>query len=115
MPARAATAFEGFPREALEFLRDLEADNDRDWFKANRARYDEFLVEPARALAVDLADLGSPHLFRPRRLIVFRRHDLRAWLHTPEAGARIREGLDAAKPLVRWLHEQVGPSQQQRR
>ena len=214
----ATTAFRGFPPEALEFLRDLEADNDRDWFKANRARYDEFLAEPARALAVDLADLGTPHLFRPwndtrfhpgpplkehiglaighggaggyyvelsldgllvaaglhapapdqvdrmrrsidgartasslmraiararraglelnepdlvrgprgyaadhprmdllrrRRLVVFRRHDLRPWLHRPDAGARIRDGLDAARPFVRWLHEQVGPSQRQ--
>ena len=36
-------AFKGFPPEALEFLRELEANNDREWFKANRARYDEHL------------------------------------------------------------------------
>ena len=58
-------AFRGFPPEALEFLRELEANNDRDWFKANRARYDEHLVAPARALGEDLADLGRAHLFRP--------------------------------------------------
>jgi uncharacterized protein (TIGR02453 family) len=54
-----------WPPEALEFLRDLEANNDRDWFRANRARYDAHLVEPARELAHQLADLGEPHLFRP--------------------------------------------------
>jgi uncharacterized protein (TIGR02453 family) len=54
-----------WPPEALEFLRELEANNDRDWFKANRARYDAHLVEPARELAQQLADLGEPHLFRP--------------------------------------------------
>ncbi len=58
-------AFRGFPPEAIEFLRELEANNDRDWFKANRARYDEFVVAPTRALAEDLSDLGRPHLFRP--------------------------------------------------
>ena len=58
-------AFRGFPPEALEFLRELEANNDRDWFKANRARYDEHLVAPTRALGEDLAGLGRPHLFRP--------------------------------------------------
>jgi uncharacterized protein (TIGR02453 family) len=58
-------AFKGFPAEALEFLRELEANNDRDWFKANRARYDEVLVAPATALGEDLADLGRPKLFRP--------------------------------------------------
>jgi uncharacterized protein (TIGR02453 family) len=54
-----------WPPEAIEFLRDLEGHNDRDWFKANRDRYDTFLVEPARDLADQLADLGEPHLFRP--------------------------------------------------
>jgi uncharacterized protein (TIGR02453 family) len=54
-----------WPPEALEFLRDLEANNDRDWFRANRDRYEAHLVEPARELARQLADLGEPHLFRP--------------------------------------------------
>jgi uncharacterized protein (TIGR02453 family) len=54
-----------WPPEALDFLRDLEANNDRDWFKANRQRYDAYLVEPARELASELADLGEPHMFRP--------------------------------------------------
>src|SRR5437660_7826326 len=58
-------AFRGWPPEALEFLRDLEANNDRDWFKANRARYDEHVVAPTQALAEDLSDLGRPHTFRP--------------------------------------------------
>jgi len=54
-----------WPPGALEFLRDLEANNDRDWFKANRERYDSQLVDPARELAAELAHLGEPHLFRP--------------------------------------------------
>jgi uncharacterized protein (TIGR02453 family) len=61
----AATVFRGWPREALAFLRELEDNNDRDWFKANRARYDEYLVAPALALADGLSDLGRAHLFRP--------------------------------------------------
>jgi uncharacterized protein (TIGR02453 family) len=54
-----------WPPEALEFLRELEANNDRDWFRANRDRYAAHLVEPARALAEQLRHLGEPHLFRP--------------------------------------------------
>jgi uncharacterized protein (TIGR02453 family) len=54
-----------WPPEAIDFLRDLEANNDRDWFKANRERYDVFLMEPARELAAGLTDLGEPHFFRP--------------------------------------------------
>jgi uncharacterized protein (TIGR02453 family) len=220
VPVRTAPAFRGWPREALEFLRDLEANNDRDWFKANRAAYDDYLVAPARLLAEDLTDFGRPHMFRPwndtrfrpgppikehlglaigyegaggfyvelsldgllvagglhmpapdqvdrmrqaidsprkaagltkalgrargaglsmnepdlvraprgypqdhrridllrrRSMTVSRRHQLRAWLHRGEAGSRIREELEAIRPLVEWLRKHVGPSQQSRR
>jgi uncharacterized protein (TIGR02453 family) len=54
-----------WPPEALEFLRDLEDNNDRAWFKANRARYDDHLRAPGQALAESLADFGEPHFFRP--------------------------------------------------
>jgi len=54
-----------WPPEALEFLRDLEDNNDRDWFKANRGRYDAYLLEPGRELAGRLTDLGEAHFFRP--------------------------------------------------
>lgn len=208
-------AFRGWPREAVEFLTDLEANNDRDWFKENRWRHEEFVLAPARALAADLAEFGEPHIFRPwndtrfhhrppikehlgmtvgyggaggwyvelsldglvvaaglhrpasdqlermrravatpvhasrldravaaaaaggmvlgepelvraprgypadhprldllrlKRLTVSRRDDLRAWVHKPEAGRRIRESFVAAQPLVEWVREHVGPS-----
>jgi uncharacterized protein (TIGR02453 family) len=214
-----AASFRGFPPEALEFLRDLEANNDRDWFKANRSRHREYLVEPALALADDLSDIGPPHVFRPwndtrfhmrppikeqlgmtvgyegsggyyveisldglfvgaglhhpapdqlerirkgiddpkrvrslkraiahaeaaglglvqpeltraprgypadhaeldllrcKSLTVSKRHELRAWLHKPEAGRRVRALIDGATPLVEWLREHVGPSQSPR-
>lgn len=213
---RLVSSFRGFPAEAVEFLRELEANNDRDWFKANRERYDEFVVASAKALGEDLSDLGRPHLFRPwndtrfhaappikeqvglavgyegaggyyvelsldglliaaglhnpapdqvdrlrraiddgrsasaltraikaaeaaglelnepdlirgprgypadhprmellrrRRIVVARRHDLGKWIHGPKAGARIREQLDAAKPVVNWLRKHVGASE----
>ncbi|HZV74493.1 MAG TPA: DUF2461 domain-containing protein [Conexibacter sp.] len=214
-------SFRGFPPGALDFLRELEASNEREWFKANRARYDELLVAPARALGEDLAaDFGRPHLFRPyndtrfhpgppikehlglavgyegaggfyvelsldgllvaaglhnpapdqvermrrlvadgrtaaplakaiataraaglalgepdlvraprgypadhpridllrhRALTVSHRHPLAGWIHRPSAGARIRNELAAAAPLVRWLRERVGPTERPRR
>jgi len=58
-------AFRGFPADAIEFLRELEDNNDREWFKANRARYEEHLRAPAAALGDDLSALGRPRLFRP--------------------------------------------------
>jgi uncharacterized protein (TIGR02453 family) len=54
-----------WPPEALAFLRELEDNNDRDWFKANRARYDNDVLAPAKALAGSLVDLGEAHFFRP--------------------------------------------------
>lgn len=57
--------FTGFPRGAITFLEELEAHNDRDWFKANRGRYDELLAAPALALGADLARYGEVRLFRP--------------------------------------------------
>lgn len=54
-----------WPPDALEFLRELEDHNDRDWFKVNRARYDAHLLGPAQALAEKLSDLGAARVFRP--------------------------------------------------
>ncbi|MBV8710530.1 MAG: DUF2461 domain-containing protein [Solirubrobacterales bacterium] len=61
-----------WPPEALEFLRELEENNDSAWFKANRRRYEEHLVAPARELAEKLSDLGRPHFFRPYNNLRFR-------------------------------------------
>jgi uncharacterized protein (TIGR02453 family) len=61
-----------WPLDALEFLRELEANNDRDWFKANRRRYDESLLGPTRELAERLSHLGKPHFFRPYNNLRFR-------------------------------------------
>ena len=211
-------AFRGWPSEALEFLRELEAENDREWFKANRARYDDHLLAPTRVLGDDLsAEFGPVHVYRPwndtrfhhrppikehigmtlgaaggvafyvelsldgvftgaglyrpapdqvdrlrraidqgraasalmraitraregdlelnepdlvraprgyaadhprldllrrKRLFVSRRDELGGWVHRAEAGRRVGESFAAAQPLVRWLREHVGPSQQ---
>jgi len=61
------TGFRGFPPGALDFLRELEDNNERDWFKANRARYDELLVAPATTFGEELeaAGFGRAHVFRP--------------------------------------------------
>jgi uncharacterized protein (TIGR02453 family) len=204
-----------WPPEALEFLRELEENNDSGWFKANRWRYDEHLLAPARDLAGKLSDLGRPHFFRPynnlrfrpgppikehlgvaigygaaggyyfdlsldgllvaaglyqpasdqlerfraamnddriargyerglatarragltpaepelkraprgypadhpridhlrrRQLTVSRRHALEPWLHEPVCDERIRSELRAARSLVKWLAETIGPS-----
>jgi uncharacterized protein (TIGR02453 family) len=61
-----------WPPEALEFLRELEDNNDSAWFRANRARYDQFLLGPARELTRKLSHLGEPRFFRPYNNLRFR-------------------------------------------
>ncbi|MXY55157.1 MAG: DUF2461 domain-containing protein [Gammaproteobacteria bacterium] len=39
--------FTGFGPATLDFLAELGDNNNRDWFQANKARYDEFVLEPA--------------------------------------------------------------------
>ena len=59
-----APTFEGFTTELFRFLAELTVNNDRDWFKANKSRYEEHVREPAlafiRAMGPRL-DAISPH------------------------------------------------------
>ena len=203
-----------WPPDAIAFLEELEANNDRDWFKANKGRYEDHLLGPARDLAENLRHLGDAHFFRPyndtrfharppikeqlgvaigyggaggfyfelsldgllvaggqhhpaadqldrfrravddgrrasgftravskaeaaglelappalkrapkgwpvdhpriellrrKELAVYKRHALEPWLHTQRCDEIVRSELDAARPLVTWLREHVGP------
>ena len=62
--------FDGFPREGLDFLSALGKHNDRDWFEAHRAVWDEQIV-PAMlawcaALCEQLQDVMPRLVFVPR-------------------------------------------------
>ena len=39
--------FTGFPPGTLRFLRELERNNDREWFAVNKPRYEALVREPA--------------------------------------------------------------------
>lgn len=47
-----------FTNATFAFLRDLKANNDRDWFTANKHRYEDHVKDPALRLIEDFA----PHL-----------------------------------------------------
>ena len=65
----APAPFGGFQPDALQFLADLAANNDRAWFKPRKADYERLIKEPIAALCVALADrfeaLGLPLRRRP--------------------------------------------------
>ncbi|MCU0627235.1 MAG: DUF2461 domain-containing protein [Gemmatimonadaceae bacterium] len=79
-PRRSATPpadFAGFPPDALRFLRDLAAHNDRTWFEANRPRYEQHLREPMAALVDEMdARLAgfAPEIIGTRKQSMFRIH-----------------------------------------
>jgi uncharacterized protein (TIGR02453 family) len=66
------TAFDGFPPETIEFLRELRDNNRKDWFDAHRADYEAFWVAPAKAFVVAagtmLAELAPGIHAEPRVL-----------------------------------------------
>lgn len=66
--------FAGFPPEAVEFLAKLEANNNREWFKANKKTYDTAVNEPMELLFVALDERyggGNSKVFRIYRDVRF--------------------------------------------
>ena len=66
--------FEGFDRDAPQFFHELAAEMNREWFEANKPRYQERWVEPLTAMLEEVGaklaksyaplKLGAPKLFR---------------------------------------------------
>lgn len=48
--------FQGFSPDLLDFFAVLRGNNSRDWFGAHRDQYELFLLEPARAFVVGIAE-----------------------------------------------------------
>ena len=46
--------FKGFSRQTLKFLKGLKANNNKAWFQAHKADYEEYVLKPLRNLVMDL-------------------------------------------------------------
>ena len=55
-----ADEFSGFPREAFSFWKGLERNNNRDWFQAHKAQYEQSVRRPMQLLIDELAPLYGP-------------------------------------------------------
>ncbi|MEM0950340.1 MAG: DUF2461 domain-containing protein [Pseudomonadota bacterium] len=98
-------AFDCFSSEALRFLTDLDANNTKDWFAANKATYEVHLKEPSKrfadVMALALRDLtGHDHdskVFRIHRDVRFSKNKTpyNAHLHL----AFIPCGMTAQPPM----------------
>jgi uncharacterized protein (TIGR02453 family) len=56
MAAKQERQFRGFSHKTFAFLRDLGRNNDKAWFDAHRAIYEEHVLQPLRDLVTDMAD-----------------------------------------------------------
>jgi uncharacterized protein (TIGR02453 family) len=64
--------FDGFPEAALDFYDDLENDNSKSFWQANKAVYDEAVAAPMKALTAELEEeFGPAKVFRPYRDVRF--------------------------------------------
>lgn len=60
--------FQGFGTGLIDYYLALEQNNNREWFHANRAAYDNEVAVPLKSLASDLEDDYAPvKVFRPYR------------------------------------------------
>lgn len=61
----------GIPQDALVFYEQLEADNSKAFWQANRQRFHEVVRGPVEELAAELSAYGDFHLFRPHNDLRF--------------------------------------------
>jgi uncharacterized protein (TIGR02453 family) len=46
--------FDGFPKEGLRFFKQLKQNNNREWFNAHKAEYEEFVKMPMQSMIASL-------------------------------------------------------------
>ncbi len=64
-------AFTGIPHDAIVFYEELEADNSKAFWEANKPVFQTQVREPVLALAEALAEYGPFHVFRPHNDLRF--------------------------------------------
>ncbi|HUJ59483.1 MAG TPA: DUF2461 domain-containing protein [Kofleriaceae bacterium] len=106
-PAAEPARFTGFDRSAPQFFHELAAEMNRDWFEANKQRYQTQWVVPMTALLGEVAaklapafapiKLGAPKLFRIYRDVRFSKD--KAPYKTHIAGV-----LTAGSSSVMYIH-----------
>lgn len=63
--------FSGIPQAAVDFYRELEQHNTREWWQAHKSEYEQLVRRPFEELAVELVRFGEPKVFRPYRDVRF--------------------------------------------
>lgn len=89
-----------FPQITSDFLKDLEANNNREWFVDNRGRYEKSWLQPATqfvsALSEAMSKLDPPHIAEPKINGSIRR------LHRDTRFSKDKTPFDPKLHLVFW-------------
>jgi len=108
--------FPGLLPEALDFLRQLKQNNDREWFRPRKAVYDDELLEPMRMLVADLSRRlparGLPLTGDPRRAVFRIYRDTRfsndKSPYKTHVAAALTRGADRRAPGALYVHVEPG-------
>lgn len=66
------STFQGLPRGLFEFFTELQADNSKAFWQANKGRWERDVRMPMRSLLAELSDeFGPLRMFRPNRDVRF--------------------------------------------
>lgn len=49
-------SFSGFPPKALDFLRKIRSNNNKEWFESHRGEYETLILEPSRAFVEEMGE-----------------------------------------------------------
>lgn len=65
--------FPGFPPEAIQFLRELEQNNTREWFQPRKEQFDRYVKAPMEELVgavnIGLAKFAPDHVTDPKKAV----------------------------------------------
>ncbi|WP_104162206.1 DUF2461 domain-containing protein, partial [Arthrobacter sp. ZGTC212] len=87
------TTFRGIPAGAFEFYKELQDNNNREWWLEHKDRYQELVREPITLLLAELEPrFGPGRIFRPNRDIRFSQ-DKSPYKTAQGAFASIQEGM----------------------
>ncbi len=64
--------FPGFPEEGIQFLKELEKNNNREWFQENKTRYKESVEAPAKDFVALMTEKMRPLTGGPAGGKIFR-------------------------------------------
>ncbi len=76
-----SSGFTGFSPETRKFYKELSKNNNKDWFQANKHRYEEYAREPAKMLVSEMsfrfASTGLPFFADPKKSLFRVNRDIR--------------------------------------